>query len=110
MTLPSTEKLLGLSRRGRLQALRHRCDELIEDSCRRVAAHLKLLTQIGNRDGRQFANWSVLQQNLEAGLTLLITQREMIVRELAYIDRERLRNDAKSASPDAVLASPLDIA
>jgi len=100
MTPPSTEKLLGLSRRGRLQALRHRCDELIEDSCRRVAAHLKLLTQIGNRDGRQFANWSVLQQNLEAGLTLLITQREMIVRELAYIDRERLRNKAISASAD----------
>jgi len=42
----------------------------------------------------------VLQQNLEAGLTLLITQREMIVRELAYIDRERLRNKAISASAD----------
>ena len=110
MTLPSTDKFLGLSRRGQLQALRHRSDELIEDSRRRVVAHLKLLAQIGKRDGRLFNNWSVLQQNLEAGLTLLITQREMIVRELAYIDRERFRNSAISASPDALLASPGDIA
>src|SRR5262245_4093384 len=110
MTLPSTETSLGLSRREQLQALRHRSDELIEDSCRRVAAHLKLLAQIRKRDGRLFANWSVLQQNLEAGLTLLIAQRVMIVRELAYIDRERLRNGAISVSPDALPASPVDIA
>src|SRR5262245_28807412 len=110
MTLPSTEELLGLSRRGRLRALRQQSDELIEDSRRRIVAHLKLLAQIGKQDGRQFANWSALQQNLEAGLTLLITQREMIVRELAYINRERLRNDAISASPDALPASPVDVA
>jgi len=100
MTLPSAETLLGLNRRGQLQALRHRSDELIDESCRRIAVHLKLLGQIGKHDGRLFANWSVLQQNLKAGLTLLITQREMIVRELAYIDRERLRNKAISASAD----------
>src|SRR5262249_22771427 len=108
MTLPSTETLLGLNRRGQLRALRHRSDELIDESCRRIAVHLKLLGQIGKRDGRQFANWSALQQNLEAGLELLITQREMIVRELAYIDRKRLRNDARSASLDAFPASPVD--
>ena len=104
MTLPGIETLLGLSRRGQLQALplRHRSDELIEASCRRISARLQLLAQIGKHDGRLFANWSALQQNLDAGLKLLITQREMIARELAYIDRKRLRNDAISASPDAL--------
>jgi hypothetical protein len=91
--MTNTEKFPCLSRRGRLQALRHRSDELIKDRSRRVAAHLKLLTQIGKRDGRLFANWGALQQNLEAGLALLMRQRAMIVRELAYMDRERLRND-----------------
>ena len=110
MTLPSTEKLLGLSRRGRLQALRHRSDELIEDSRRRVVTHLKLRAHVGKRDGRLFANWSLLHQNLEAGLTLLITQREMIVRELAYIDRERFRNGTTSVSPNTLPAGPLDVA
>ena len=97
-TLPSTETLLGLNRRGRLQALRHRSDEPIEDSRHRIVAHLKLLAQIGKHDGRLFANWSVLQQNLEAGLTLPVAQREMIVRELAYIEsilRERLVQPAQ---------------
>src|SRR5262245_1211481 len=107
-TEPSTEKLLSC--RGRLQGTRHWSDELIEDSRRRIVAHLKLLAQIRKHDGRQFANWNVLQQNLEAGRTLPITQREMIVRELAYTDRERLRNDAICASPDTLPASPAEIA
>jgi hypothetical protein len=104
MPLPSTAKVLGLSRRGQLQALQHRSEELIEEACRRIAAHLKLLAPIGKRDGRLFANWSGLRLNLEVGLALLITQREMIVSELAYIDRERLRNE------DALPANHLDVA
>ena len=75
-------------------------------------SHAGALLRISSywHDGRLFANWSVLQENLEAGLTLLITQREMIVRELAYIDRERLRNGGICASRDAVPANPVDIA
>ena len=61
MALPSTEALLGLSRRGRLQALRHGFDELMRIFAG-VAAHLKLLARIGKRDGRPFANWSVLER------------------------------------------------
>lgn len=100
MTRPSLEKLLGLNRRGQLRALRHRSDELIEEARRRIVAHYELLAKIGKHDRRQFVNWSALHQNLEAGLTLLTQQREMIIRELAYIDRKRPRNlGAPSASP-----------
>src|SRR5215510_11486552 len=82
------ERLSGYDRDARVQALLSRLDELIVEAKARVAAHAEHMEAFDESlPPSVYALSQEVQHNLENGLRLLMGQRDVLVRELAYIER-----------------------
>lgn len=91
MTTEDTpERLRGYDRHARVQALLTRLDELIVEAKARVAAHAARMTTVEKNSFRELYGVSQeVHRTLEEGLRLLMHQRDVLVRELAYIERTK---------------------
>ena len=85
------ERPSGDDRHARLQKLLTRVDELIVAAKARVAAHAAQMATIEKNSFRElYAVSQEVHRTLEEGLSLLLHRRDVLVRELAYVERRTL--------------------
>ena len=89
-TEDTLERLSGYDRHARVQSLLTRVDELIVEAKARVAAHATQMATVEKNSFRElYAVSQEVHRTLEEGLNLLMHQRDVLVRELAYIERTK---------------------